>query len=177
MVTYEEQDNKLIKHLINMDNVSHYPEWLKFFLIFTRFEYALKRSGYVFSQRTGDKGYAEADWKKYCKDVEDDFEKCKCKHLDLAEAVKYLEENPPKRQVLKDGKLEWAPMNHDGRDYESLIYAVKQVRNNLFHGDKQISSPKDPSRDSELMKNSTIVLEHLLNSSKEVKEKYCEPLE
>ena len=170
-----ECSDDLIKHLANIPDC---PDFVRFFLIFTRFEYALKRSGYVREKRgRGGEKYPEADWEKFGEEIKSVFKKYKCGHPDVAEAVKYLEDNPPKRQVIKDGKLEWAPMTNGDTDYKSLIRAVKQVRNNLFHGDKRIASPKDPSRNMELIKHSITVLKYLLYSSDKVKNHYDEPLE
>jgi hypothetical protein len=99
---------------------------------------------------------------------------------ELMEAKKYLEENPPKRKIVKDCTLPWVDLHYqDCNDKQilRLICAIKQVRNNLFHGDKNISTPKDPTRDSELIKHTITVLKYLLYSSPEVKNCYFEPLE
>ena len=166
--------NKLLKdgegkNFIYMGN---YSDWANFFLIFSRFEYALKRSGYA----KGSSGWVKADWLEFGKEVEDKFNTQQCE--ELRDAVKYLKNSPPKKQILKDGQLDWDCPREDEQEILRLINAIKRVRNNLFHGGKYPSMPvTDSSRDRELIKNSIIVLKHLLYSSRDVKEKYFEPLE
>ncbi|HJX12988.1 MAG TPA: hypothetical protein VJ377_05605, partial [Dehalococcoidales bacterium] len=60
-----------------------------------------------------------------------------------------------------------------------LIYIIKQVRNNLFHGGKfpdPIGPVGDPTRDPSLIKHSITVLKHLLFSSPDVKNCYFDPI-
>ncbi len=165
----ELKDYNLAKHLIG--DIDNNAGWLCFFLIFSRFEYALKRSGYV-----KDGGYLQADWEKFGDDIIDAFESQKCEQL--LEAIDYLNKCPPRRQVLKDNKLSWKPLTNRNNDIRWLITVVKTVRNNLFHGGKYPSGPiTDPSRDEQLIKHSIIVLKHLLYSSEKVKIAYFKSLE
>jgi len=177
-MTLEEKllENALTKHLLlNFDqHIEEYSNVIAFFLIFARFEYALKRTRYVSPK----KKYAEADWEEFGGKIEREFNKHKCHKL--AVAVEYLEKNPPKRQVVKGGELDWADLDYKDKEILRLINAVKQVRNNLFHGGKYpnpIGPVKDPSRDKELIEHSITVLKYLLYSSPEVKEHYFGSLE
>jgi hypothetical protein len=91
-----------------------------------------------------------------------------------------MKSKPPKKQILKAGKLDWESPNEVKGDIQSVISAVKRVRNNLFHGGK-FPSPTgpvaDPSREKELIRHSITVLKYILYSSPEVKRYYFEPLE
>ena len=164
----ELKNNELVKHLI--EDLDENAGWLCFFLMFSRFEYALKRSGYL----KGSKEYVEADWEKFGNDIEPRID------IDINEilkAKKYLLNNPPKKQVIENSNLSWKTMNNLNDDIRSLIHVVKVVRNNLFHGGKDPCGTIDEvSRDNELIENSIIVLKYLLNSSDKIKEKYYIPL-
>ena len=164
--------HELTKHLVG---IPKYPDWIYFFLIFSRFECALKRSGYAKMNRYNN---LEIEWGRFGQEVKEAF--ATHDSDELREAITFLKSKPPKKQVLKNGKLDWDCPNEENRDIHSLINAVKRVRNNLFHGGKYpdpTGTVEDPSRNDELMNNSIIVLKHLLYSSKEVRDKYFEPLE
>jgi hypothetical protein len=93
---------------------------------------------------------------------------------ELREAIKYLKDNPPKKQILNsEGNLDWRLPDGINEDIKSLIDAVKRVRNNLFHGSKY---PIDLERDISLINHATIVLKHLLElpSASKVKRHYYE---
>ena len=171
---YDElKDFNLVKHLIR--DIDNNAGWLCFFLIFSRFEYALKRSNYI----TGDESRTEADWNKFGEDVKQAFKKQEC--TELREATKYLlsKNTAPKKQFMNsENKLDWRLPNGIDEDIQSLINTVKIVRNNLFHGGKYPSGPvKDPSRDEQLIKHSITVLKYLLCSSVKVKSAYFKSLE
>jgi len=124
----------------------------RFFTIFSVFEYALKATGYVrFSHWEG----VKADWESFIEDIENDFDWHKSPSLE--EAVQYLFDEPPRRQVFNDGHLEWGQNRRplEAGDIEWLLRLVKTVRNNLFHGGKK---PFDPDRDTRLLKSSIQVL-------------------
>ena len=152
-------------------DMNNHSDWVEFFLIFSRFEYALKRSGYVKENR----GYIEADWSKFGKYIEP-----KTEFTEITEAKKYLLERPPRKRILENGKLSWEAMNNLNNDVGSLIRIIKAVRNNLFHGGKYpnpVGPVKDLSRDKELIEHSITVLKHLLCLSPEVKGYYFDTLE
>lgn len=162
------QDDKLVEHLISIPN---YLDWICFFLMFSRFEYALKRAGYL---KKGTR--VEADWKKFGEEIEGKFAAQKCK--ELGEAIQYLEEKPPRIQIQNNGKLDWCETPLEKGDIQGCADAVKRVRNNLFHGGKYPSGPvTDPSRDRELIRHSITVLKYLLELSNEVSRYYFESLE
>lgn len=105
-----------------------------FFMIFARTEYALKEAKY-FKARGG---RPEIQWDVFAKNIGDSL--LASNEPAVLTAVKYLAENPPNRQVVKDGILTWEPRtsNHAQQDPVFLIRSITTVRNNLFHGGKQI---------------------------------------
>ena len=148
-----------------------------FFIVFSRFEYALKRMG-SYAKKTNEKtnkktnGWAQADWKKFAKDYDRLFNPCP--NTKLCTAVEYLKKHPPKRQVRKDGKLDF---KDDGGkrtpELWQILYAVKGVRNNLFHGGKFPGAGvvDEPSRDKCLLSHCLTILYECLSLNGKI-EKY-----
>lgn len=133
-----------------------------FFMIFARAEYALKEAGFVRS----DKGKPVIRWDEFA-------EKIGRSLLDSSEpavtkAIKYLAENPPARQVVKDGSLTWQPRTSgDPRDPVFLIRSVTTVRNNLFHGGKRIAGVL-AERDLLLLVSCLNILSYAISLNQEV---------
>ena len=79
------------------------------------------------------------------------------------DAVAYLSAQPPKKQVILNGKLDWSEVKQgDGEgssDY--ILRLVRTVRNNLFHGGK-FPNPTGPmadtARDRALLENCLVIL-------------------
>ena len=127
--------------------------------MFSRIEYSLKLSGkYALEKRNG----VEADWDKFAKDHDTDFD-CK-RTIHLQKAVKYLLDQPPHKQFLNNGVLNWKPTKKQKIPlFQELILSVRRVRNNLFHGGKfQSMDVKDPGRNSDLLESSIIILNECL---------------
>ena len=130
---------------------------LEFLGTFARFEYALKRAGYV----QGDDKRVSADWDRFAREIAT---------LDPAflapvlECCEYLQEHPPKKQVLRDRRLQWVLRGGGaGSAVGEIILNVRTVRNNLFHGGKFPEGPVDePFRDRQLVTDCIAVLDCLL---------------
>jgi hypothetical protein len=129
----------------------------QFFVYFARFEYAMKRSKYL----KGDETRAEADWDKLGNCLHKKFDPARMPELQAA--VDYLMRNPPQKQVVVNGVLDWRPVVQGSSERYSrfMLRLVCTVRNNLFHGGK-FPSPTGPiaesSRDRNLLENCLIVL-------------------
>lgn len=136
-----------------------------FFRTFSRFEYALKCTGYA----TGNEKGVSADWKKFACDHNAIFLENKQK---LKASLDYFSKNPPHIQILTENKLDWKePEKFDENSNCELYWflrAVKHVRNNLFHGGKY---PYDLNRDSCLLNHGKKILDICLKFNREV-EKY-----
>lgn len=111
---------------------------VKLFACFSRFEFALKESGYV---KKGKYGGAEPDWDK--------FSRLDClpvlmKRLRDSRAAPELFAHPPQKQMFDGGYLKWAEAVAI-TDPKTFIDAIKRVRNNLFHGGKagDVANPRD----------------------------------
>lgn len=124
------------------------PVALEFFAAFSRFEFALKRGGYV--QGTVG-GRASPNWNQFASDLGNDF----FTSMKETGAAKIFFEAPPKRLTVKPdggvGFTEQAALANT----QMLLEAVGLVRNNLFHGEKAWIS----ERDEQLLRASLLVLD------------------
>lgn len=129
---------------------------LEFVLAFSRFEYSLKRAGFLKSSRE-----AIPDWESFAGTMQGQLEFA---DPSLREAVQTLESAPPRKQVrTAEGQLGWQETSKsDGEAREAfLLRMVRIVRNNLFHGGKfphPIGPVVDPARDAKLIAASLCVL-------------------
>lgn len=113
---------------------------LEFFWKFSVFECALKREGFLRARR--EDAAAEPDWRKFARDIEGRFDAASVSGF--AEAKSELLRLSPRRQVVRDGRLAWEPIDQNrGSEDEFIIQLMKAVRNNLFHGGKYPDGPID----------------------------------
>ncbi len=125
---------------------------LEFFATFARFEYALKESGHA---RVAWHGGVEPDWESFGRGLTTDVN-------GILTVGQYLLTNPPKKQILGNGLLDWDRVN-PGKSLADLIGSVRRVRNNLFHGGKFADgSVNDPERNLRLLTDSLDVIHAFL---------------
>lgn len=129
----------------------------QFFIIFSLFEYALKRDKRYIHEKYG---RAEANWDKYASENNKSFSENKSN--ELQSAIIYFNHTPPRKQLYKNSKVAWSePLNNVSSEpcLIWLLKIIRTVRNNLFHGGKYpgINVP-EPSRDSELLEHSITIL-------------------
>ncbi len=150
------------------------PIVLEFFIAFSRFEYALKKAGFLKkdNRKQEDKDRnenrdASADWDAFAACVKSAYRQDSSE--DLQEAIEYLIKQSPKKQmVTPDNRLFWHPQHPQPSNDKSLqrvLECVRRVRNNLFHGGKAESFIKDPARDNKLIQSSLVVLNSCLEWS------------
>jgi len=133
-----------------------------FSILFSRFEYALKLTGYC--QKCHE---AKPDWYKFAEDHDKLFDASKKYELKIA--VQYILKNPPKRQVQKNGKLDFQSDKNNGTQLEQILRSVRTVRNNLFHGGKFPSGPiDDPARDTKLLESCITILQECLSLNQKI---------
>lgn len=132
-----------------------------FFKLFSQFEYCLKITGFF---TTGRSNEAKPDWTEFAKTLKHQI--VDSTDPAVQEAVKYVLENPPKKQIIQGKVLDWceAEPNTDSKNDLILIY-VRRVRNNLFHGGKFNGRFFNPDRSFDLLRHSeSILLECILKS-------------
>lgn len=146
---------------------------LEFFLVFARFEYALKNSAFVQpgrSRRNETAPSAEPNWRAFASSIAGLFTKGHTP--DLEQACEYILINPPMRQVLINGDVAWDTTgpNLSLSETERLLFLVRRVRNNLFHGGKFSNEAfEDSDRQRRLLNGSLLVLNECLRVSPRVK--------
>ena len=137
-----------------------------FTILFSRFEYALKRTR---RYAVGNKKGVKPDWDEFARDHAADFNSERTPALKAA--VQYLKAKPPRKQIMKGGSLAWKHVPTENTPLlKQVLDAVRRVRNNLFHGGKFAYDGlvEDPGRDSRLLKSCTTVLEECISLDQEV---------
>jgi hypothetical protein len=130
---------------------------LEFMATFSRFEFALKKSGYA----RGDDSQVSPNWDAFANDV------AKLDAAVLAPVLgtcQYLQQHPPKKQVLDNGLLRWVDrQGTSGSAIGDVLLSVRTVRNNVFHGGKFPDGMiTDPLRDEQLIRDCLALLNALL---------------
>jgi hypothetical protein len=137
----------------------------KFFIVFSRFECALKRSGFAKGDRFGS---AMADWDKFGVDVLDP-QFANGNSPEFTQAKEYLLQSPPRKQAVSkaDQSMKWVenPRRPKESDGQYLLRLVRDVRNNLFHGGKYPVTGGGPVdgqrlRNAKLLRACMEVLDH-----------------
>ena len=144
-----------------LDELAH-----EMFRTFARFEYALKVCGF----HKGD-GRAEPNWRVFAETVSNNF--ANSKNDNFREAVSYILKNPPKKQIIKDGLLDWKD-SIPQTDLESdlVLQYVRRVRNNLHHGGKFNGRWFEPDRSHKLLDCSLAILRMCLDLSPSMRQAY-----
>jgi len=134
-----------------------------FFIQFARFEYAMKKSGYLVKNCD----YAKPNWKglfneEIIKKAFEDLSQGK-----LKTAVEFYLENPPEQQIVKDNnELGFKTVIENGCTAHKLSTYVTRVRNNLFHGAKcDPQNEDDLKRDKALIQHGLVILNACLKDS------------
>lgn len=162
--------------LLAIERIAESPDRrlaVKFFLFFSRYEYALKRAEYI--DIRPDKS-PNPDWDKYARAKPDLLKKITAE--EFSKAVDFLKKNPPRKQIVKEKKLDWAPDCYsDEVDLARLLVLVRRIRNNLFHGGKFEGGPEsDVCRDEELLKVGLIIMQYILHEDIQLHNFFLEDL-
>lgn len=138
----------------------------RFFQIFSRTEYSLKVAGYNY----GD-GEAKVNWQKFARKVEDLI--AHPTSPELKEAVDFIFDAPPKKQIMVDGFIQWKVVEPNTQSRaDKLLQYVRRVRNNLFHGGKFNDHWFAPERGEPLLRYSLVILSAVVEAIPEVREAY-----
>jgi hypothetical protein len=122
-------------------------------MLFAQIECALKVLGFHYGE-----GDAKPNWDKFVKELEEVFD---LQNPDVLEAIRYLEEKPPKKQMVVDSELKWVSVNQEGNRLKEIFLSIRRIRNNLFHGGKFKGIYfEHPERSTELIKSAIIILEY-----------------
>lgn len=146
----------------------------EFFVTFSRFECALKASGFA----NGDFERVNPNWDAFTVSIRDTFDN-KDRSEILTNAIEYLTNHTPRIQNFENGQLGWRERTFQPNEplINKLSLSIRDVRNNLFHGGKFNGNyQEDVSRNFKLLKHSIEILNHWLSLSQPVKEKFLESI-
>jgi hypothetical protein len=150
---------------------------LEFFLVFSRFEYALKATGFFKHHPPAPPRFpkAEPNWNSFAVSLRQTFDSGASPELQAA--CEYLLDSPPNQQIIVDDTVTWEtpvrPANET--DVEFILRMVRSVRNNLFHGGKyNIEVHEDIERTEHLLRCSLTILSSCLNLSPAQNQAYME---
>lgn len=136
----------------------------EFFFVFSRLEFALKITGYLRPDAT----VPVIDWTRFATAVEHVFSHPPSR--DFAKAVQYLSTQPPRKQIVREGRITWSdgtPPTNDPPN--SILLYVRRVRNNLFHGGKFKQHRLEyQARTPELLHHSLIVITTCIDATPDV---------
>lgn len=145
---------------------------LKFLILFSAFECALKMVGFVKQPQSEkqkkayhqNKFLAQPDWETFSTRYSDDFNANE--PPELKKAWDYFVNAPPRKQILKNNEIDLSgPYAYANTEKELvwLLKSVKIVRNNLFHGGKYpFVEIKEPARNVQLLELSIEILKSCL---------------
>ena len=131
----------------------------RFIAKFARAEYAIKRSGFVSSHPDR----ADPEWDRFASKYEKLFAEAP-RSAEVDEAVRFLLESPPRKQIAPDRRLGWTDSQRTNEpELKWLLLLVRRARNNLFHGGKYPTGPViDESRSIALLQAALTLLEHVM---------------
>jgi hypothetical protein len=136
---------------------------------FARCEYALKGASFAKSSAKS----VEANWDEFAKSIDWHFRRVK--DVAFVDAVQFLLTEPPRKQVLRDGHLDWKESPPDPKlpKAQQVLLMVRRIRNNMFHGAK-VWSPEYDNRDRDinLVQAGLTVLEHCVAVNRHVRIAY-----
>jgi hypothetical protein len=141
----------------------------EFFREFARCEYCLKTVGLRIPKRRD----PTADWGAFAHEVQAVF--ATPPSAEMAAAIKYYLEKPPKKQVLRNGLLDWNETQPDHKNQAELVLRlVYRTRNNLFHGGKFNGHWFEPQRSEELLRHGLCILPSVVAAHPKVSEAYAQ---
>ncbi len=139
----------------------------EFFAVFSRFEYALKETGFCVAGRYG---AAMPNWIGFQERIGTKLSSYD--NIEVKRAIRFLTANPPQVQKVVEGRAVFQADDLRGdNDGERAIEATRRVRNNLFHGGKH--TPHSPrERDEKLVRCSRLVLQTCLELHPDLKAEF-----
>lgn len=146
---------------------------LDFFIIFSRFECALKTSNFSI----GDEDKVSANWDTFIASIRPNFKKDN--NVQLSQAVDYLIQHPPRIQMIDNGQLGWRDriFNPNEPEINKLSLSIRDIRNNLFHGGKFNGNYQaEISRNYILLEKAIIILNDWLSLNDLVRQNFLESI-
>jgi hypothetical protein len=138
---------------------------LAFLMAFARAEHALKDAGFA----DAGNGAIYICWDRFAREMGQ--KALSSQDASTQEAIDYVMKNPPNKQALGPKRWKKRKQQPCQDPAEFLIQSVRVVRNNLFHGGKEMASYL-VERDSTLIQSCLLILRHLVNGHESVKKAF-----
>lgn len=134
------------------------------FITFARFECALKNT-----ERFLNPQRAEPLWDKFSETISNNFNPDSIPELRIA--VDFILNEPPRKQIIRDGRLDWesSRLDENASITRKLCVYIRRVRNNLLHGGKFNGNYDPESRNYQLITYSTVILNNWVELDHEVR--------
>jgi len=136
-----------------------------FLMLYSRFEYALKESGYLQGR-----GNAMASMKDFLTNIEDHFNPEVDNNLN--HSVNYILNHPPRKQMKLDERLVWRDQEFNGSLIQELGEYVRRIRNSLMHGAKFHGQIREGGRNWRLLTSAMFIVEHWINLDDSVRDSF-----
>jgi hypothetical protein len=153
----------------NFFNLQVNPELIcEFLAVFSRIEYSLKATKYA----DGRANSVSPSWDSFANDIDEEFLMMAIDDNELKEAINYLKNKPPKKQISREGRLTFIEqnINETQKQTQQILLMVRRVRNNLFHGGKY--DQNTDNRDELLIKCSLKILSECVKIDDDVNRAY-----
>ena len=157
----------IIKAQIQESNPAYLVFCSDFLILYSRFEYALKKAGYL---QPGVK--ALASLLEFANTISASFNRNESEALD--EAVNYILNDPPRVLVQNHGVLSWSASLVEDYLVNQLVEYIRRVRNNLMHGAKYYGDIKVGSRNWQLIYSSMIIVDNWIGLDEALKSAFDE---
>jgi len=141
--------NNIFRHL-------HIPHELacNFLSVFSRIEYALKSTGFAI----GDNKSVEPAWDIFANEIDEKL--FQINDTELQQAIEYILENPPRKQVIENERIIFINQTIDSsqKNTQQLLLMIRTVRNNLFHGGKYLPDGEIEAGRNEFLVNYSLII-------------------
>lgn len=142
---------------------------LKFFAMFSRFEFALKVAGF----RQNGSEEVKASWRKFADEISVKFDASVLPNIQRS--FDYITSHPPRVLFIQNGKLDWEddPLEDGLSNARQALDLIQRIRNNFFHGGKFVPDlVAPPERDRHLLENALVILTACIKIIPEVLDAY-----
>ncbi len=143
---------------------------IQFFAMFSRIEYAMKRCDayrtLIINKKKPHRSWLQADWSKLAtsSNIQNLWPQLE-QDLNAQEIIK----SPPRLLTLKGQSVEFGDQPPPCTDVGEMFIAMKDVRNNLFHGEKGNASQP---REVELLGAGLYIMDKILEVEPEILANY-----
>jgi hypothetical protein len=140
-------------------------ETVTFFAAFARFEFAMMRCGYLVQIADGNR--ASPDWTKLSQRLGNEF------FAKATAPASTVVNDPPKKLIVQGGEAIFGNPPSPAVNTKQLLEHLRQVRNNLFHGNKMFATNRQ--RDRQLITETLSLLKLMMQEIPGLRWPFGEP--